>query len=677
MPAPLAIAGAAAATAATAAYLSASLSLEHDLLWLQIAGGTAFNAINSVRTGRVNVFYRLEAHALAPSTANKPFLWFEGKSYTYHETYQQVLRYGTWLREAKKVQQGEVVALMAMNSEMFVFVWFGLWSIGATPAFINYNLTGKPLAHSLNESKARLVLVDPQVVGSLTDEVRGEVQQGAGAGAGAGEKGVVVVEFVTLGMSETEAEGFHKLEPKRYPDEVRKVDSHVGMAILIYTSGTTGLPKPAIVSWAKVMMAAMLTGKGTSMRGDDVLYTCMPLYHSAASCLGVCAALLRGATVAIGKKFSTKTFWKDVRASNATIIQYVGETCRYLTVAEPEVDPETGRCLDKEHRVRVACGNGLRPDVWDKFKARFGIDTILEFYPSTEGPMGTWNRSRNSFSRGAIGRFGILSHFFTNLRSAVVRIDHDHDSETDMDQPWRDPTTGFCKRTRPNEPGEFLVALPPQDIQSRFQGYFGNEKATTDAKILRDVFKRGDAWFRTGDILHWDDADRKLFFSDRIGDTFRWKSENVSTAEVAQAVGTHPAVQEANVYGVQLPGHDGRAGCAAVSLDSSSSSSSSSKGGGEVHVSEEVLERLARHAKKTLPKYAVPLFLRVMKEVGGQHTTGTMKQQKHVLRQQGVEPGVVVGKEGDRLYWLDAEKGRYVEFGEREWRELQGGRVKL
>ncbi|KAK3352160.1 hypothetical protein B0H65DRAFT_547133 [Neurospora tetraspora] len=640
MPGPLALAGAAAATAATASYLSASLSLEHDLLWLQIAGGTVLNVIKSMRAGQINVFYRLEAHALAPSTANKPFLWFEGKSYTYHETYQQVLRYGTWLKEVKKVKEGEVVAFMAMNSDQFVFVWFGLWSIGATPAFINYNLTGTPLAHSLNESKARLVLVDPQVVDYLTEEAKGQVQ------GGGGEKGM---EYVVLGP-ETEAERF-QLEPKRYADKVRKVDSYVGMAILIYTSGTTGLPKPAIVSWTKVIMAAMVTGKGTSMRADDVLYTCMPLYHSSASCLGVCAALFRGATVAIGRKFSTKTFWEDVRASNATIIQYVGETCRYLTVAEPEIDPETGRNLDKEHKVRAACGNGLRPDVWEKFKGRFGIDTILEFYASTEGPMGTWNRSRNSFSLGAIGRFGFLSHFLTNLRSAVVRLDYE------TDQPWRDPVTGFCKRTRTNEPGE-LLALLPADVKSRFQGYFGNEKAT-NSKMLRDVFKKGDIWFRTGDIVRWD-AERKLYFSDRIGDTFRWKSENVSTAEVSQAIGLHPSVQEANVYGVQLPNHDGRAGCAAISLE-----------GGEPN--KEVLESLAKHARKTLPKYAVPLFLRVMKEVGGQ-TTGTMKQQKHVLRQQGVDPGRV-GKEGDRLYWL--EEGSYVEFGEKEWRELQGGRVKL
>ncbi|KAH7634107.1 hypothetical protein B0T09DRAFT_102631 [Sordaria sp. MPI-SDFR-AT-0083] len=663
MPAPLAIAGAAAATAATASYLSASLSLEHDLLWLQIAGGTLFNVLNSVRTGRVNVFYRLEAHALSPSTANKPFLWFEGKSYTYRETYQQVLRYGTWLRETKKVKQGEVVAFMAMNSDTFVFVWFGLWSIGATPAFINYNLTGKPLAHSLEESKARLVIVDPQVEGNLTEEVKAGVQvQPQKEGGGGGREKGTGMEYVVLGP-ETEKERF-QLEPKRYPDEIRKVDSYVGMAILIYTSGTTGLPKPAIVSWTKVFMAAMLTGKGTSMRADDVLYTCMPLYHSSASCLGVCAALFRGATVAVGRKFSTKTFWKDVRASQATIIQYVGETCRYLTVAEPEVDPLTGKCLDKEHKVRVACGNGLRPDVWERFRERFGVDTILEFYASTEGPLGTWNRSRNTFSLGAIGRFGILSHFLTNTRSAVVRLDFE------SDQPHRDPSTGFCTRTRPNEPGELLAALPPKDIKSRFQGYFGNEKAT-NSKILRDVFKKGDAWFRTGDIVHWD-SEKKLYFSDRIGDTFRWKSENVSTAEVAQALGMHPAVQEANVYGVQLPNHDGRAGCAAISL----------KGEGEV--GEEVLESLARHAQKTLPKYAVPLFLRVtsMRDGVGEQTTGTMKQQKQVLREQGVDPGKVTvgkdGKEGDKLYWLDHDgKGRYVKFGERGWRELQGGRVKL
>jgi hypothetical protein len=221
--------------------------------------------------------------------------------------------------------------------------------------------------------------------------------------------------------------------------------------------------------------------------------------------LGVCCALFLGATVAIGRRFSAKFFWKEVRESKATVIQYVGETCRYLTVAPPEIDPVTSESLDKKHCVRAAMGNGLRPDVWDRFKERFGIDvsptgpflkivdtdratkTIYELYAATEGAAGLWNVSRNSFGKGAIGRFGFLSETLAGLRTALVRLD----DETEL--PWRDPRTGRCQRVKAGEVGEFIVHLPAEDTSKGFQGYFG-DAAATNSKILRDVFKKGDAW---------------------------------------------------------------------------------------------------------------------------------------------------------------------------------------
>ncbi|KAL2258042.1 hypothetical protein VTK26DRAFT_8788 [Humicola hyalothermophila] len=438
--------------------------------------------------------------------------------------------------------------------------------------------------------------------------------------------------------------------PERCPDAVRSESDYVAMAMLIYTSGTTGLPKAAVVSWAKVYVAAMLTGKGTRMRRDDILYTCMPLYHSAASCLGFCATLFAGATLAIGRKFSTKTFWNEVRETNATIIQYVGETCRYLTVAPPETDPVTGENLDKKHRVRAAVGNGLRPDVWDRFKERFGIELIFEFYAATEGSLGLWNQSLNSYGKGAVGRYGFLSGAFMGMRSAVVKVDN----ETDL--PWRDPATGFCQRVRTGEVGELIGKLPADDIKKRFQGYY-NDATATNSKILRDVFKKGDAWFRSGDMVRWD-SNGCIYFNDRIGDTFRWKSENVSTAEVAETLGLHPAVLEANVYGVRLPNHDGRAGCVAIVLDAPAAN-------------EALLADLAAHAVRRLPRYAVPLFLRLRKEVA-MGNTGTNKLQKNTLRDQGVDPSRV---EGDALFWL--KEGKYVPFTPKDWKALEQGVVKL
>ena len=378
----------------------------------------------------------------------------------------------------------------------------------------------------------------------------------------------------------------------------------------------------------------------------------MPLYHSSASLLGYATSLINGNAFVIGRRFSTHTFWPEVRQHNATIIQYVGETCRYLLAAPPQIDPATGANLDRTHSVKAAFGNGLRPDVWERFKTRFGIETIGEFYGSTEGFSATWNLSSNTFTSGAIGRNGALSAFILSFQLAIVEVDWT------TEFPLRDPRNGgFCRKVKPGKPGELLFKIDPADINSKFQGYFNNP-AASQAKILRDVLVKGDAYFRTGDVLRWD-SEGRWWFCDRIGDTFRWKSENVSTAEVSEALGTHPAVLEANVYGVEVPNHDGRAGCAAVLLDE------------KMAVDGKLMEELARHVRGKLPKYAVPTFLRVVTEV---KTTGNNKQQKAVLRAEGVEPGRVGT---DRFFWLRESEGAYVEFREGEWAELKRGRVKL
>ena len=381
----------------------------------------------------------------------------------------------------------------------------------------------------------------------------------------------------------------------------------------------------------------------------------MPLYHSAAAVLSFSAVLHAGGTQAIGRKFSTRHFWDEVRASKATCIQYVGETLRYLLAAPPQLDPVTGENLDKKHNVRMAYGNGLRPDVWNKFKERFGVETIGELYAATEGTSALLNVSSNDSTTGAIGRHGWLQGALMSRSVAVVELDWE------TEQPVRDPDTGLCVRVPRGQPGELLFALPPDNPKLGFQGYWKNPEAN-EKKLLRDVVKRGDVYFRTGDCVRWD-PQGLIYFNDRLGDTFRWKSENVSTAEVGQTVGAHPSVREANVYGVQLPHHDGRAGCAVVHLDPAAPLG-------------ETLRSLAAHVRSQLPRYAVPLFLRVSRDdLGGSQATGTNKQQKTTLRKAGVRPDGELDSELGELFWLSEDT--YVPFREKEWQELEGGKVRL
>ncbi|KAL5360987.1 hypothetical protein BJX96DRAFT_165575 [Aspergillus floccosus] len=646
---PLSIAAPAVAT--TFAYLNAKYSLFYDV---KLIGGlikTAFRSRMAMRRDTLNLFYTLEERAKSPATQNLPFLTYNGRTWTFLETYQLALRYGTWFKRVHNIKPKDIVALDFMNSSTYLIIVFGLWSIGAVPALINYNLTGKPLSHSIQTSTARVLLVDEEVRSNFTPELRAtmtapDFREG---------QGPVEVVFHT---ADIEAQVM-QTEPTREDDKARGGLILRDMALLIYTSGTTGLPKPAIVSWWKVWAGGLFIANWLEFSKNDRVFTCMPLYHSSAFVLSFVACLMGSANLLIGRKFSARNFWREARENDATIVQYVGETLRYLMAVPPAIDATTGEDLDKKHNIRLVYGNGLRPDIWNRFKERFNIPTIAEFYAATEGTSGSWNLSSNDFAAGAIGRNGGLARLIMGGGIKVVEVDHE------TQQPWRDPQTGFCKVVPRGEPGELLYAINPTDPSENFQGYYKNSKAT-EGKIIRDVIRKGDAFFRTGDIIRWD-SEGRWYFNDRIGDTFRWKSENVSTSEVAEVLGTHSDVHEANVYGVALPNHDGRAGCAAVILEQQLHAENPSV---LVAPSQATLDGLAAHVLKNLPRFAVPLFLRFTPEMQG---TGNNKQQKHVLRTEGVDPSLV--STADKVYWLQGDK--YVPFEPKDWSRLQGGQVKL
>jgi acyl-CoA synthetase (AMP-forming)/AMP-acid ligase II len=292
-----------------------------------------------------------------------------------------------------------------------------------------------------------------------------------------------------------------------------------------------------------------MVGLSTTTEADR-WYDCMPFYHGTGGCAAV-TQMMAGVTLCVGKKFSSSNFWNDCRDSRATWITYVGETARYLLAAPPS--PQ-----DRNHNVRGMFGNGLRPDVWLKFRDRFGIVEIVEFFNSTEGVFSLTNFCRGDYLATSVGRHGWLLRQLLKNTYVPVRVDP-HTGDI-----LRDPKTGFAYREPYEVGGEIIVAVPGEDA---FQGYHNNPDAT-NKKFARNVFKKGDLWYRSGDALRRTD-DGRWYFLDRLGDTFRWKGENVSTAEVGEVIGNFPGVIEANVYGVQLPNHDGRAGCAAVYIDPS------------------------------------------------------------------------------------------------------------
>ncbi|KAJ5914673.1 hypothetical protein N7504_003556 [Penicillium tannophilum] len=647
---PLSIALPAAATAL--AYLNAKHSLFYDIDLLRSMFKMLRKRVTAEKSDRLNLFYVLENHALSPDTADNDFIVYNGRTWSFRETYNMALRFANWFKSVHNVSRKEIVAIDCMNSSTFLFMLLGLWSIGAVPALINYNLAGKPLTHSLKVSTAKLVIVDEEVRNNFTPELM-ETLASPNFRDG---KGPTEVVFLTPDVETQVSE----MEPMREEDEARAGLLPRDMAMLIYTSGTTGLPKPAIVSLQKGWSSTCFVGNWMKMTSADRFFTCMPLYHASAALLGFVTTLQAGATLIIGRKFSARNFMNEARENNATIIQYVGETLRYILGVPPKIDSVTGEDLDKKHNIRIAFGNGLRPDIWNRFKERFNVPTVAEFYAATEGTAGAWNFSSNDFSAGAIGRNGAIGDFVFGRNTAIVDVDWE------SQEPWRDPKTGLCKKVPRGDPGELLFRIDPTDPSAAFQGYFGNSKAT-ESKIVRDVLTKGDAFFRSGDVIRWD-KDGRWYFSDRLGDTFRWKSENVSTNEVSEVLGSHPEVHEANVYGVALPNHEGRAGCAALVLNQQLASGNAS--GPALKPSRATLESIAVQTLNNLPRYAAPLFLRFMPEM---QSTGNNKQQKHILRTEGVDPAQV--SKNDHLYWLQGNS--YVPFEQKDWDRLNGGQVRL
>lgn len=616
-----------------AAYIEARNDVVSDLLLMKSFAQSQIAWQIALRRGLANTYYVFEYWARKqpdalflvypePESGDGPQHHFKVKSYTYGQVYDLVLRYATYLREELRVRRDDVVAIDFMNRPEYIIVWLALWSLGASPALINYNLKDVALVHCVKTAGAKVLICDVDT-------------------ALIGEK--VAPELGRDGINFFVADSIHfqRVYARHTAYRIRNKDRGVakgdGVAGYIFTSGTTGLPKAAVISWEKSWFGPYAYADANGVRSSDIMYSSMPLYHSTAAILGFLGTLQRGAAFAIGHKFSASTFWLQARLTNATLIQYVGETCRYLLSAPPGPD-------DRAHTVRMALGNGMRPDVWPKFKERFNVPVIAEFYGATELPFLLTNYQKGSYGIGACGSYGTLVSTYLQLTKwSIAAIDPDT-----MDI-WRDPDTGLSRRTEYGEPGEFLFRLNARNTHGGFQGYVGNGKATSD-KLAFNVFRKGDAWARSGDLLKIDNQNC-VYFVDRLGDTFRWKSENVSTTEVEEVVNCVPKVGQCVVVGVQVPLHEGRAGFAVIKPE-----------GDEIPDLKELAEAVIRN----LPRYAVPLFLKFTKEI---ESTGNNKVQKSELRKQQLPSPT------ETIYWLlDNE---YVPLTSEAWSSIQTGKQRL
>lgn len=375
----------------------------------------------------------------------------------------------------------------------------------------------------------------------------------------------------------------------------------------------------------------------------------MPFYHGTGGLLAI-NNLITGISLAIGKKFSVRTFWDDVRDSDSTWFVYVGETARYLLAAPAHP-------LEKKHKVRCMIGNGLRPDVWLRFQQRFGVPEVAEFFNSSEGTFITLNYCRGDYQLNAVGHHGGILRFLLKDRFIPVEVNQ----ETNLIV--RDPKTGFAKRRSYEEGGEIITKI---ENEAAFQGYWNAPEATSK-KLERNVFEKGDLYVRSGDALRRT-SDGKWFFVDRLGDTFRWKSENVSTAEVASVVGNFPGILEANVYGVLVPGCEGRAGCVAITIAPENRKDFD-------------WAFLARFLREKLPANAIPVFVRVLETEIGAMGSHNNKQIKGPLRDEGADPilrGTKVdsGKD-DIIFWRSPKEDGYVRFEVEDWTSLTNGSAKL
>ncbi|CAL1260944.1 unnamed protein product [Larinioides sclopetarius] len=520
-------------------------------------------------------------------------------------------------------QYGDDVALFMDSKVEFIATWLGLSKIGVVPALINSNLRLHSLAFSITAVKCKAVIFGAELIQAVKD-VTPQLKELEG------------LQYFCLGQFDPAIIPAKSLDTLIPESSINPPTYHKGSMndrlFYVYTSGTTGMPKAAIIRHSRFMWLGTGIHYMNRIQDEDVLYTALPLYHTAGGILSLAQTLVFGNTCGIRSKFSASKFWDDCIKYEATVAQYIGELCRYI-LAQPE------KPQDRQHKVRLMFGNGLRPQIWQQFVDRFNIANIGELYGSTEGNANVINIDNK------VGAVGFMSRIIPTIYPvSLIKVD------ANTGEPIRD-NKGLCIRCEPGEPGEFVGKIITSDPIRQFDGYVN--QSATKKKIIRDCFTKGDMAFLSGDLLVMDE-DGYLFFVDRTGDTFRWRGENVSTMEVEGMISNILHHTDSVVYGVEVPGNEGRAGMAAISDP-------------EHKVD---LKLLFKELSLSLPAYAVPLFTRICDNL---ESTGTFKLKKVDLQKEGFNPSTIK----DPLYYLNKKEGAYVPLDTEAYEKICNGQIRL
>jgi len=534
-------------------------------------------------------------------------------------------------------EKGDTVAVFMENRPEFVCTWLGLAKIGVIPALINYNLRAEPLFHTIQVAKCKAVIYGAELAQPVAD-ILGLLKNGSRSSfptfcTGSAQPNSVLAVAVpgTINMDLLTQEQSALPVAQEIQDSINFKDK----LMFIYTSGTTGMPKAAVIKHARYLLAGGGLTIMIGVKSDDVVYCPLPLYHSVGGMISLSGCMNHGIPMVMRDKFSASSYWKDCVKYNVTAAQYIGEICRYL-LNTPECEQEV------QHKVRLMFGNGLRPEIWEDFIQRFNIPNIAEFYGSTEGNSNILNFDNTV---GAVGFVPVL--FSSILPLGPIKVD-------EAGNAVRDPLTGLCVRCKPGEPGEFVGIIQQNHPVREFTGY--SDKESTKKKVLSDVWKKGDQCFRSGDILVSDEYGY-LYFKDRKGDTFRWKGENVSTAEVEGVISKVAGLTDVVVYGVKVPDCDGRVGMAALVEQADSG----------VLID---LDSLAENVIAKLPNYARPVFVRLVPELD---TTGTYKLKKREMQLEGYDPNIIE----DKMFFLDMKMRKYIPLTPELYQNISEKHVRL